>query len=485
MNNEKQMNTLMVEAVMKALRRANIPVYKAADDLAVLFQINDGLVEFSKKKTSVTALPEEKSSFKGTAITDVDRTKIANNIDKLINEYQINPLKNTKTFLGDIANALECKKEGGSNSRYKEIITPYGNAVTLRISDHGAFVKNFDIRDEEEGISIVVARKRDNNLKKEGKAHVTEFFYSDKKINKSLDLSMVEILKSLKQTLYNGIYVDNTNIAEYKEVNGQWLKDKSGTIYGWTSNGNIYLTKDGMNPRTLLHEYTHLWSNAMQIANPEGWQSIKEIMREDPLWNKVQSDSNYADIADDEDMLVSEVLSRRSERNNTALLATQAQKVLREGAHDKDYQANQLLFKLKEVLNMFWDWVTTKLFSMKHFQSEEQVSNRILYDLVNSTRLPSLSDVDMPTQYSIGPAVSISNISDAAVIKQGIGYAIRCKVDGQQQSAETLTPSEQRKYVQLLQSGNKDELSEYLTILAEKHFSSVYEESLQINTFKR
>lgn len=33
MDNEKQMNTLMVEAVMKALRRENIPVYKAADDL--------------------------------------------------------------------------------------------------------------------------------------------------------------------------------------------------------------------------------------------------------------------------------------------------------------------------------------------------------------------------------------------------------------------------------------------------------------------
>ena len=28
------MNTLMVEAVMKALKRANIPVYKAANDLA-------------------------------------------------------------------------------------------------------------------------------------------------------------------------------------------------------------------------------------------------------------------------------------------------------------------------------------------------------------------------------------------------------------------------------------------------------------------
>ena len=38
MDNEKQMNTLMVEALMKALKRANIPVYKASDNLAEILQ---------------------------------------------------------------------------------------------------------------------------------------------------------------------------------------------------------------------------------------------------------------------------------------------------------------------------------------------------------------------------------------------------------------------------------------------------------------
>ena len=39
MDNEKQMNTLMVDVVMEALKRANIPVYKAADDLAEILQL--------------------------------------------------------------------------------------------------------------------------------------------------------------------------------------------------------------------------------------------------------------------------------------------------------------------------------------------------------------------------------------------------------------------------------------------------------------
>lgn len=484
MDKEKQMNTLMVEAVMKALKRANIPVYKAADDLAEILQLAGEQIEFSKKKKAPETASGSKRNHQPTAISSADGTKILKKIEKLIANYEIKS-NQSKTLIGEVADALNIPYTGGS-SRYGLFETENSKIVSIRLSNHNATIKNFDDNYEDEGISIVIASEKDNTgLNKGGKAHVVEFYYDSIKLRKAYGQPLVEILQSLKNTLVTGEYIDTTGLAQREEVNARFLKDKSGTIYGWTSNGNIYLTKDGMNPRTLLHEYTHLWSNAMQIANPEGWQSIKEIMREDPLWNKVQSDSNYVDIVDDEDMLVSEVLSRRSERNNTALLATQAQKVLREGAHDKDYQANQLLFKMKEVLNMFWDWVTTKLFSMKSFQSEEQVSNRILYDLVNSTHLPSLSDVDMPPQYSIGPAVPISNISDAAVIKHGIGYAIRCKVDGQQQSAETLTPSEQRKYVQLLQSGNKDELSEYLTTLAEKHFSSVSEEISQIKTLKR
>jgi len=38
----------------------------------------------------------------------------------------------------------------------------------------------------------------------------------------------------------------------------------SGTVFGWTQKGKIYLTPQGFNPNTLLHEYTHLWDLMMQ-----------------------------------------------------------------------------------------------------------------------------------------------------------------------------------------------------------------------------
>ena len=53
------------------------------------------------------------------------------------------------------------------------------------------------------------------------------------------------------------------------------LRTPQGTIYGWSVNGKIYLTEAGLNPDTPIHEYTHLWAEAMMIKNKQGWNSIK------------------------------------------------------------------------------------------------------------------------------------------------------------------------------------------------------------------
>lgn len=477
MDNEKQMNTLMVEAVMKALRRANIPVYKAADDLAEILQLAGEQVEFSKKKKApeTASVPIQERHL--TAISDADGANILNNLEILALEYIEKSKNNTRTFLGDLANALNIPNRNKS-SRYGLFKTINENIISIRLSNHNATVSNFDNAGEKDGISIVITGAPSTGIDNNGNAHIVEFYYNEQKLRKAEGKPLVGIIRSIKQTLYSGEYKDTTGIALREEVNAHLFKIKSGTIYGWTSNGIIYLTKNGMNPRTLLHEYTHLWSNAMQIANPEGWQSIKDIMREDPLWYKVQSDSNYADITEDEDMLVSEVLSRRSERNNVALLATQAQKVLREGAHDKDYQANQLLFKVKEGLNMFWDWVTTKLFSMKRFQSEEQVSNRILYDLVNSTPLPQDKMLHNKTQFSISQA---GRFSDISIYSRSNGdYMIRCKMDGVQQLGRPVKLEDKKAYL------NCKNLKEMENLLAVKYFANENPENRDLNkSFKR
>lgn len=506
---EKQANELMVNAIIKALKRANIPVVKASDNLAEMLNINGLKLEYQKKGANETVEYSDKNII-AAVVPFASSAKIQNNLDNLIEKYK-NKSNRSDTFIGDTAKALEIEFVHGKNSQYLPLETKNGDILTLRISNHSATIKSFDKRNEEEGISIVISREPNKKIQGEGKAHIVEFYFSDKSLNKAYGQPLVDILVSIKQVFYSGKFTDTTGLAQREEVNARFLKDKFGTIYGWTSNGKIYLTKDGMNPKTMIHEYTHLWSNAMQIANPEGWESVKDIMRQDPLWRDVKDDTNYADIADDEDMVVSEVLSRRSEQNNSVLLERQAQKVLREGSPDMDYQANQLLFKMKEALNTFWDWVTTKLFNMKRFQSMEQVSNRVLYDLVNSTELGRTESKHNQPQYSIlkkmennignslrnqiidldDPSILEKNpfdkniVTSPKIIKHGMGYGIRCKVNGIWQSAETLTSTEVQKYNRLLQSGNIDELNRYAVHLAESHFGDKAEKQQQNRSFKR
>ncbi len=168
----------------------------------------------------------------------------------------------------------------------------------------------------------------------------------------------------------------------------QFMKTPSGTLYGWTVGGKIYLTKDGLNPNTPIHEYTHLWARAMKERNKEGWQSVKELLRDTPVWDEVLKDKNYQDILDDEDAVASEALSRISGKKNAEKMEAEARKMIDEA---KDYvdkaKAISLLERMRSALKKFWNWVGKDLFGIKKFSSVDEITDRVLYDLVNKTKL--------------------------------------------------------------------------------------------------
>ena len=53
------------------------------------------------------------------------------------------------------------------------------------------------------------------------------------------------------------------------------MQTSESVTYGWATGDKIYLTEDGFNPETPLHEYTHLWVKSYQLSNPEEWNHIK------------------------------------------------------------------------------------------------------------------------------------------------------------------------------------------------------------------
>ena len=193
------------------------------------------------------------------------------------------------------------------------------------------------------------------------------------------------------------------------------LRTPQGTIYGWSVNGKIYLTEAGLNPDTPIHEYTHLWAEAMMIKNKKGWDSIKALLKDNPIWNEVVADANYSNIADNEDAVASEVLSRISGRKNAAKMEEEAQRAIDEakGVFEKA-RATTILTNLKKALNSLWKWVSKNIFDVKEFSSINEVTDKVLYDLIHGTKL--INDKSL---------IGVHNISEQKlrkVLKQG-GFA--------------------------------------------------------------
>ena len=185
------------------------------------------------------------------------------------------------------------------------------------------------------------------------------------------------------------------------------LRTPQGTIYGWSLNGKIYLTEAGINPDTPIHEYTHLWAEAMMKQNKKGWDSIKSLLKDTPVWKEVIADPNYSNIKDNEDAVASEVLSRISGKKNAAKMEEEAQRAIDEakGVFEKA-EAATVLLNLKRALKQFWHWVGKNVFGIKDFKNIDEVTDRVLYDLLSNTKLNSgtvttVDGVSLPSRINV------------------------------------------------------------------------------------
>ena len=90
----------------------------------------------------------------------------------------------------------------------------------------------------------------------------------------------------------------------------QKLETPDSIVYGFAKDGVVYLDPTLINPNTAIHEYTHLWDNALMKLNPTLWEKGKALMKQTPIWDEVINDPYYANIRDNEDIVASEVHSR-------------------------------------------------------------------------------------------------------------------------------------------------------------------------------
>lgn len=182
---------------------------------------------------------------------------------------------------------------------------------------------------------------------------------------------------------------DSNEIAETAKTINKAIRSKEGTILGFNKDGKIYLTPEGLNPETPIHEYSEIWWEALKRNNAKGFESAKNALRSDlgELIQAVKSDPAYEGILDasDEDAVLKEVFGRYSGQRGAERLSEMA----KTGAKGRD-----LADKISEFLSKAWDWIAKNVFNVTEFRGAGEVADMALKDLMEGAKLGEIkSDI--------------------------------------------------------------------------------------------
>jgi hypothetical protein len=203
------------------------------------------------------------------------------------------------------------------------------------------------------------------NLEQDGAnlySNVSAYLGSDKAASEFLNAMGIVGIKYPTNTLTGGNKDGSSNYVIFNDGDLQitdrveFLRTADGVVYGWAVGGKVYLTKEGMNPNTPAHEYTHLWAQMVEKADPKLWGRIVDGLRGCATWNDVQNDKAYEGIWNDDNRMASEVLSRLTGAENYRREMARAQEEIANanGVFDKAEKVS-VWENVKKALRLFLD----------------------------------------------------------------------------------------------------------------------------------
>ena len=159
------------------------------------------------------------------------------------------------------------------------------------------------------------------------------------------------------------------------------FRTPSGEAYGFTLNGKIYIDPRIAEADTPIHEYAHLWAEALRISDAKEWNRIREIIlkqfKGSDLFNDVLE--NYTELQNDPDRLAEEILAH--------FLGTQGQQRLLDAVNRTDPALPDLRARAiaavrdtQRAINDFWQRIA-QFFGIKD-KPPEQIADSILRDLL-------------------------------------------------------------------------------------------------------
>lgn len=170
------------------------------------------------------------------------------------------------------------------------------------------------------------------------------------------------------------------------------LQSVDGELFGFVYKGKIYINSEVGNTETLLHEWTHLWDISCRRNNSELWERGKALMKQTPLWAEIRAREEYSELSDDE--LASEIHARLVGKEGERLLRQMQQEALKNGDNATILKRQNMLYKLKEWLRSFWQWVKgTQVNGVENISLEEFIGMPIA-ELVERSKAKEIDKVN-------------------------------------------------------------------------------------------
>lgn len=158
----------------------------------------------------------------------------------------------------------------------------------------------------------------------------------------------------------------------------RFFRTPRGEAYGFTIGGRIYIDPRIASAETPIHEYSHLWAEALRHGNAGEWRNIVGLMKGTPAWEETKS--RYPELATD-DEIADEVLATYSGRRGAERLREQQRKIAGgRGAVVGKAETIAALEQVKEALRRFWKAVAD--FLHIRFSTAEEVADRVVSDLL-------------------------------------------------------------------------------------------------------
>ena len=154
-------------------------------------------------------------------------------------------------------------------------------------------------------------------------------------------------------------------------------------VYGWCEGKDIYLTREGLNLHTALHEYAHLWAKSIEMSSPKAWELIKDFLLNEVSeeWEKLASDDTYAFQLTSDDRIASELLARIMERDGSAAFMNAFGKILAAGKEQvPEERMRQIASNLIPDADLSaGEWISAY---REKGNFTQNLTNRILSDMV-------------------------------------------------------------------------------------------------------